>query len=78
MAEVTVRDLRNHGGQVLDRVGHGESVTVTRDGTPVAELRPIPRRPVPAATLLRRWRALPVVDAVELRADIDDALDATL
>ena len=78
MAEVTVRDLRNHGGQVLDRVGHGESVTVTRDGTPVAELRPIPRRPVPAATLLRHWRTVPVVDAVELRADIDDALDATL
>lgn len=73
-----MRELRNHGGRVLQRVGDGESVMVTRDGTPVAELRPVPRRPVPASTLLRRWRTLPDVDATKLRADIDDALDATL
>lgn len=78
MTEVTVRELRNHGGRVLDTVSRGESVTVTRDGEPVAELRPIPRRPVPAATLLRRWRTLPQIDAAKLRADIDEILDATL
>ena len=34
----TVRELRNHGGEVLDRVARGESLIVTRDGAEVAEL----------------------------------------
>jgi len=73
-----MRDLRNHGGDVLDRVTRGEALTVTRDGHPVGELRPLPRRPIPAATLLSRWRRLPVIDAAKLRADIDDVLDGAL
>jgi len=36
MNEVTIRELRNRGGLVLDRVTRGEAVTVTRDGHPVA------------------------------------------
>ncbi len=40
MAEITIRELRNHGGEVVDRVAHGEQITVTRAGKPVAELRP--------------------------------------
>jgi prevent-host-death family protein len=71
MAEVAVRDLRSHGDAILDRVASGETLTVTRDGRPVAELRPLPRRPLPAATLLERWRRVPVIDAIKLRADID-------
>jgi prevent-host-death family protein len=78
MAEVAVRDLRNHGGDILNRVAGGETVTVTRDGDPVAELRPLPRRPLQAVRLLERWRALPVVDPVRLRADIDEVLDPAL
>jgi len=53
-------------------------LTVTRDGHPIAELRPLPRRPVPAAALLRHWRGLPEIDAAKLRADIDETLDALL
>src|ERR1039457_110292 len=30
MAEVTIRELRNHGGDVVDRVARGEPVTITR------------------------------------------------
>ena len=56
-SEVAVRDLRNHGGEILNRVAGGETLTVTRDGAPVAELRPLPRRPLQAGLLLRRWRA---------------------
>lgn len=41
MAEVAVRDPRNHGGEILNRVAGGETLTVTRDGDPVAELRPL-------------------------------------
>ncbi|HZN19207.1 MAG TPA: type II toxin-antitoxin system prevent-host-death family antitoxin [Micromonosporaceae bacterium] len=78
MAEVAVRDLRNHGGEILTRVAAGEALIVTRDGEPIAELRPLPRRPLPAGVLLQRWRQLPAVDPVLLRADIDGVLDATL
>ncbi|SBW22921.1 hypothetical protein FDG2_3311 [Candidatus Protofrankia californiensis] len=78
MTEVAVRDLRNHGGEILDRVAGGESLTVTRDGRAVAELRPLRRRPLPAALLLERWRRLPAVDPARLRADIDSVLDPAL
>jgi prevent-host-death family protein len=78
MAEVAVRDLRNHGGEILSRVAGGETLTVTRDGDPVAELRPLPRRPLEAERLLERWRTLPQVDPAQLRADIDELLDAAL
>ena len=78
MAEVAVRDLRNRGGEILSRVAGGETLTVTRDGDPVAELRPLPRRPLQAARLLERWRALPVIDPARLRADIDELLDPSL
>jgi prevent-host-death family protein len=78
MAQVAVRDLRNHGGEILNRVAGGETLTVTRDGDPVAELRPLPRRPLHAERLLERWRALPSVDPARLRADIDELLDTAL
>lgn len=73
-----MRDLRNRGGEILNRVAGGETLTVTRDGDPVAELRPLPRRPLQAARLLERWRALPVVDPARFRADIDELLDPAL
>jgi antitoxin (DNA-binding transcriptional repressor) of toxin-antitoxin stability system len=78
MAEVAVRDLRNHGGEILERVAGGEVLVVTRDGHAIAELRPLPRRPLQATLLLERWRALPAVDPMKLRADIDELLDPTL
>ncbi|MEN9817300.1 MAG: hypothetical protein RLZ32_1180, partial [Gemmatimonadota bacterium] len=56
-----MRDLRNHDERVLQRVGDGETLTVTMDGQPIAELRPAPGRAIPAATLLTRWRHLPPV-----------------
>ncbi|MBA2730225.1 MAG: type II toxin-antitoxin system prevent-host-death family antitoxin [Euzebyaceae bacterium] len=77
MATVSIRDLRNHGGDVVDRVAAGERITVTRSGTPVAELRPL-RPAVSAAVLIQRRARLPQVDPDGLRADIDAALDSTL
>jgi antitoxin (DNA-binding transcriptional repressor) of toxin-antitoxin stability system len=53
-------------------------MTVTRDGHPIAELRPLPGRPLQAALLLQRWRSLPAVDPAKLRADLDDVLDPAL
>lgn len=77
MGEVTVRELRNDGGRVLDRVARGESLTVTRDGYAIAELRPLSRPPLRASALLGRWRRLAQVDAARLKADIDAALDSS-
>jgi antitoxin (DNA-binding transcriptional repressor) of toxin-antitoxin stability system len=63
---------------VVDRVEAGELVTVTRDGRPVAELRPVRSRGVMSAALLERWRRLPAVDAGALRREIDTAIDPSL
>jgi len=78
MDSVSVRDLRNNGGRVLQRVAGGETLTVTMDGEPIAELRPVPGRALSATTLLTRWRHLPPVDHRTLRADLDRVLDASL
>jgi prevent-host-death family protein len=78
MTSVSVRDLRNHGGEVLDTVVRGESVTVTREGVPVAELRPLQRRGPTAAELIERRRHLPPIDPERLRLDIDAVLDPGL
>lgn len=78
MEHVTIRDLRNQGGVVVARVLAGEALVVTRDGTPVAELRPVARPRLSAATLLERWRHLPRVDGAALRADLDRVLDPSL
>lgn len=77
MANVSIRDLRNHGGDVVDRAARGEQITITRSGRPVAELRAL-RPPLSAEALLSRWNRLPAVDPVALRADVDRLLDPSL
>jgi prevent-host-death family protein len=78
MKTVTIRDLRNHGGEVVDRVEAGEHITVTRDGRAVAELRPLRSRGILSDALLERWRRLPTVDGSQLRRDIDALIDPDL
>jgi prevent-host-death family protein len=78
MESVSVRELRNHGGEVLDRVARGEVLVVTRDGAEVAELRPRVRRSPSPADLIARRRHLPPVDPEAVRRDLDAILDATL
>lgn len=75
---MSVRELRNSGGEVLYRVEHGETVVVTKDGRPVAELRPLPRRSPGPAELIERRRHLPSIDPAALRADIDALIDPEL
>jgi prevent-host-death family protein len=75
---VTIRDLRNRGGEVIDRVQAGERMTVTRDGRAVAELSPVRRRGVTASVILERWRHLPAVDGEALRRDIDTLIEPRL
>jgi len=78
MSDVTIRDLRHHGGEVVDRAARGEEITITRGGKPVAELRPAAPPALSATTLLARWRSLPHVDPAGLRADLDELLDPEL
>ena len=78
VSEVTIRELRNHGGDVIARVTAGETLIVTRDGTPVAELRPITRDPLPIGVIKERWARLPHVDPMEMRRELDAIIDSSL
>lgn len=78
MSEVTVRDLRNHSAEVLRRVSRGERLTVTKDGEPVAQVIPLPRRTSRVEELVERRRHLPKVNPARLLSDIDQWLDPTL
>lgn len=78
METVTIRELRNRGGEVVDRIEAGGRAIVTRDGRPVAELRPFRSRGIGAADLLERWRRLPSVDADALRRDVAVVVDQSL
>ena len=74
---VTVRELRNQGGQVLDRVLVGEQLTITRDGQPVAELSPL-SVPTNLTTLKKRASKLKAIDPISLRNDLDEIVDLWL
>jgi len=78
MTDVSIRDLRNHGGEIIDRVEHGEAVRVTRDGRPVAELRPLDAQRLSLPAILERFRSLPAMDPISLREDIDSVIDTRL
>jgi prevent-host-death family protein len=78
METVSVRELRNHGGEVLDRVARGETVVVTKDGVQIAILHPLEKRSPRPAELVSRRRSLPLVDPDSWRRDVDAVLDASL
>ena len=73
-----MRELRNHGGDVVDRVAAGERLVVTRNGRPVAELWPVRSRGASTAMLLARWRRLPPLDMAALRGALDATIDPRL
>ena len=71
-------ELRNDSASVLREVQGGQTITVTRNGTPIAELRPIPpRRFVTRAAIAEAARRAPRVDLARLRADLDAVADPT-
>jgi len=73
---ISQRELRNDSAAVLRDVQAGQTMTVTRNGTPVAELRPIPPRQfVPRSVLADAARRAPRVDWQKLRDDLDAIVD---
>jgi len=59
----------------VTRVQAGETLTVTRDGQPVAQIVPLDRAPLNREILLARWRLLPAIDETRFRADVDSVID---
>lgn len=79
MRTISQRELRNDSSAVLRAVEAGESMTITKSGIPVAELRPVNRRRlVPARELVRRAELRPPVDADLLRQDVDAVVDPSV
>jgi prevent-host-death family protein len=73
---ITQRELRNDSAAVLREVEGGRTLVVTRNGTPVAELRPLgPRRFVPRATIAEAAARAPRIDAGRFRAEVDAVID---
>lgn len=77
--EISQRELRNDSGAILRAVESGEDFIVTRNGTALAELRPLRRRRfVAKAALLLTARQLAPIDAASFRSDIDEVVDQSL
>jgi antitoxin (DNA-binding transcriptional repressor) of toxin-antitoxin stability system len=74
---ITERELCDETAAVLDAVERGETVTITRDGVPTAELGPIGPRVRGANTdeLQRVLAGLPPMDYAVMQAEIDEFFD---
>jgi prevent-host-death family protein len=73
---ITQRELRNDSAAVLRAVEHGQTLVISRNGTPVAELRPLgPRQFVPRDRIADAARVAPPIDARRFRADVDAIID---
>ncbi|CAG7652139.1 type II toxin-antitoxin system Phd/YefM family antitoxin [Actinacidiphila bryophytorum] len=77
MKTITQREFRNNSAAVMDAVEAGETYHITRNGTEVAELRPVPRRRrLSAEELVERHRRLPRVDYARMRQEADEFFGA--
>ena len=76
---ISQRELRNASAAVLREVRAGYHVVVTRNGDPIAELRPIqPRRFAPRAVIAEAASCAPPIDAVQFRDDVDAVIDQSV
>ena len=78
---IAQRELRNQNAKVIEAVTAGETFVVTRNGEPVAELRPIRagRRTFIARDEVAALAAAGVrIDHRKFRADLDRLIDQGL
>lgn len=70
--EITQRELRNNSGEIMRALDDGDEFVVTRNGVPVAELKPLRRGYfAPMDKVLEAFRGSPKIDLKKLRADLD-------
>lgn len=75
---IAQRELRNDNAAVMKSVEAGESFVITRNGSPVAELRPLSRVSrtfVSRADVREALGAVVHIDPERLRADLDSVAD---
>lgn len=73
--DVSVRQFVADSGAVTRGLRQGRTYTLTLNGEPLAKMIPIRRRrAVPKEEVLAVFATAPVVDADELRADLDEAV----
>jgi len=75
-ADVSVRQFVADSGSVTRGLRQGRTYTLTLNGEPLARMVPIRRRQaVPTDEVFAIFATAPVLDADELRADLDEAFD---
>lgn len=75
---IAQRELRNENAKVIEAVTAGESFIVTRNGEPVAELRPLRagrRMFIPRAEVAAFAAADVRIDRQRFRADLDRMIE---
>lgn len=78
-SDVSVRQFVADSGAVTRGLRQGRTYTLTLNGEPLAKMIPIRRRrAVPKEEVLAIFSTAPVVDADELRADLDQAVSQDL
>ncbi len=78
---IAQRELRNENAKVIAAVAAGETFVVTRNGEPVAELRPLRagrRTFVSREEVAVLARANVRIDKEQFRADLDSVIDQGL
>ena len=78
---IAQRELRNDNAKVIEAVTAGETFVVTRNGEPVAELRPFRagrRTFISRDEVAVLARANVRIDREQFRADLDDVIDQGL
>ena len=77
---IAQRELRNQSAAIMDAVEAGESFVVTRNGHPVAELRPISPARAKFVSKAEFARLAPKerIDFKTFREDLDRAVDPYL
>ena len=78
---IAQRELRNDNAKIIDAVTAGETFVVTRNGEPVAELRPFRsgRQTFISRDEVAQLATVGVrIDAQQFRADLDRLIDQSL
>ncbi len=77
--DVSVRQFVANSGSITRGLRQGRTYTLTLNGEPLARMVPIRRRrAVPKEEVLAIFATAPVIDAGELRRDVDVAISQDL